>query len=462
MDLNIVILAAGQGKRMRSRLPKVLHPLGGKPLLAHVVATAERLSPKHIYIVHSKDNRPQLEAALSSPLVTWVEQAEQKGTGHALQCVLPFLPADGAILVLLGDVPLVQAETLRSLMTVCQSHTQPALGLVTATVLEPAGLGRVIRDNSNHIVKIVEHRDATPLELAVSEVNTGIMMGTVQCFSEWLPKLKAHNAQHEFYLTDIFRFAYESQVEIVSVKAPNPQEVLGVNDRLQLAAMERLYQKRLAESWLQQGVSIADPNRFDSRGELKLGEGASIDVNVVFEGKVSIGEGVFIGPFCFLKNCSIGDHVRVEAFTHCEGAIVGKGCVIGPYARLRPGTVLEQEVKIGNFVEIKKTTMAERSKANHLAYIGDAVIGRDVNIGAGTITCNYDGVNKHQTIIEDGAFIGSNTELVAPVSVGKGATIGAGTTLTKSAPAGQLTLSRVAQKTVSHWQRPSQNKEDGE
>ncbi len=462
MDLSIIVLAAGAGKRMNSKRPKVLHLLGGVPLLVRVARVARALHPQRLCILHSPHNGASLQAALTAiPDVCWAEQAHPQGTAHAVQCALSALggQASGGILVLFGDVPLISQETLERVLVSAQAQPQ-GLHFVSVRVADPCGFGRVLRNERGEVIRIVEERDASPAEKQIGEINTGILWASVSFLERYLPQVQNKNAQHEFYLTDLFQLAHQADLPIVAIPAKNPLEVLGVNDRLQLAQLERAYQRQLAEHWLLAGIHMADPARVDFRGTVVFEGEASIDINVIFEGEVRIGEGVSIGPHCVIKNSILGAGVRLEAFSHCEGAQVGPACVVGPYARLRPGTVLGQSVCVGNFVEIKKTTMGEHAKANHLTYLGDAQIGAFVNIGAGTITCNYDGAHKHTTHIEAGAFIGSNTALVAPVQVGAGATIGAGTTLTKNAPAGQLTLTRVPQKTVAHWRRPE--KQDSE
>ncbi|MES2771978.1 MAG: bifunctional UDP-N-acetylglucosamine diphosphorylase/glucosamine-1-phosphate N-acetyltransferase GlmU [Pseudomonadota bacterium] len=462
--MNIVILAAGQGTRMHSALPKVLHPLAGKPMLAHLIATAKRLLPHKLCLVYGY-GADQLKAAFASTSdaeaeLCWVEQTQQLGTGHAVQQALPYLldapAAAGAAattLVLYGDVPLLRFETLQSL---CQA-AQGRLAILTQHLAEPGAYGRIVRDAEARVLRIVEAKDATPSERAINEVNTGIMALPTACLRRWLAQLNNDNAQREYYLTDIVALAAAEGVDIATVAAEHPWEVLGVNDKAQLATLERVVQTQYAAKLLAQGVRLADPARLDVRGELHCGRDVFIDINAVFEGVVSLGDGVSIGPNCVLQNAQIGAGTQIAAFSHLSEVVVGEAARIGPFARLRPGTELGEGVHVGNFVELKNSQIGAQSKVNHLAYIGDAQIGRRVNVGAGTITCNYDGVNKHQTIIEDDVFIGSDSQLVAPVVVGRGATLGAGTTLTRDAPADALTVSRTRQISISDWKRPQKN-----
>lgn len=447
--MNIVILAAGQGKRMHSNLPKVLHPLAGKPLVRHVIDTARTLSPSRLCIVfgHGGD---AVRSALDASDLAWALQEPQLGTGHAVLQAVPFLDGEGTTVVLYGDVPLIRAETLRRLIHAAAD----GLAVLTVEVDDPHGYGRMVRDASGRVVRIVEQKDATPEERAIREINTGIMAMPTARLGHWLSRLSSDNAQREYYLTDIVGLATEDGVPVRTASPDHAWEVLGVNSKVQLAELERVAQRSLAEQLMEQGVRLADPARIDVRGELRCGRDVFIDVNCVFEGLVVLDEAVEIGPNCVLKDARIGAGTRLEAFTHVEDAIVGADGRIGPFARLRPGAELAEDVHVGNFVEIKKSTIAAHSKANHLAYIGDATIGSRVNVGAGTITCNYDGANKHRTVIEDDAFIGSDTQLVAPVTVGRGATLGAGTTLTKDAPPDSLTISRAKQVSISGWKRP--------
>ncbi|MRD73376.1 UDP-N-acetylglucosamine diphosphorylase/glucosamine-1-phosphate N-acetyltransferase [Rhodocyclus tenuis] len=448
--MNIVILAAGQGKRMNSALPKVLHPLGGKALLAHVLTAARHLQPQRLCVVHGHGGEV-VRAALDAPDLVWALQEPQLGTGHAVQQALPALDASAAAtLVLYGDVPLIKVETLSSLVAAAGD----GMALLTAELADPTGYGRIVRDAHGTVQRIVEQKDADAREQAIREINTGIMVLPTAHLAAWLGALSNNNAQGEYYLTDLVAQAVAHGVAVRTVTVGDVWETAGVNSKTQLAELERVLQRRIADSLMAEGVRLADPARLDVRGDLRCGRDVFIDVNCVFEGDVVLGEGVEIGPNCVVKDAQIGAGTKVAAFSHLDRATVGCAAAIGPYARLRPGSELGNDVHIGNFVEIKNTRIADHSKANHLAYVGDAIIGQRVNIGAGTITCNYDGVNKHQTIIEDDAFIGSDTQLVAPVTVGRGATLGAGTTLTHDAPAEALTLSRVRQTTLSGWKRP--------
>ncbi|MQY51935.1 bifunctional UDP-N-acetylglucosamine diphosphorylase/glucosamine-1-phosphate N-acetyltransferase GlmU [Rhodocyclus gracilis] len=448
--MNIVILAAGQGKRMNSALPKVLHPLGGKALLAHVLTAARHLQPQRLCVVHGHGGEV-VRAALDAPDLVWALQEPQLGTGHAVQQALPALDASAAAtLVLYGDVPLIKVETLSSLVAAAGD----GMALLTAELADPTGYGRIVRDAHGTVQRIVEQKDADAREQAIREINTGIVVLPTAHLAAWLGALSNNNAQGEYYLTDLVAQAVAHGVAVRTVTVGDVWETAGVNSKTQLAELERVLQRRIADSLMAEGVRLADPARLDVRGDLRCGRDVFIDVNCVFEGDVVLGEGVEIGPNCVVKDAQIGAGTKVAAFSHLDRATVGCAAAIGPYARLRPGSELGNDVHIGNFVEIKNTRIADHSKANHLAYVGDAIIGQRVNIGAGTITCNYDGVNKHQTIIEDDAFIGSDTQLVAPVTVGRGATLGAGTTLTHDAPAEALTLSRVRQTTLSGWKRP--------
>ena len=451
--MNIVILAAGLGKRMHSNLPKVLHPLAGKALVSHVIERARRLSPEKLCMVYGHGG-DVVRSTLSAPDLSWALQEPQLGTGHAVQQALPYLSEGGITLVLYGDVPLIQEETLKRLLHVAKD----ALAILTVELADPAGYGRIVRDEAGHVVGIVEQKDASPEELAIREINTGIMAMPTARLSEWLGRLSNDNAQKEYYLTYIVGMAADEGLPVRTAHPRHHWEVLGVNSKVQLAELERIYQRSLAERLMEQGVRLADPARIDVRGELVCGRDVFIDVNCVFEGRVELGDAVEVGPNCVLKNAALGAGARLAAFSHLEDAIVGPDGQIGPFARLRPGTVLAEDVHVGNFVEIKKSTLAAHSKANHLAYIGDATIGSRVNVGAGTITCNYDGANKHQTVIEDDAFIGSDTQLVAPVTVGRGATVGAGTTLTRDAPPDSLTVSRARQTSIAGWKRPAKSK----
>jgi bifunctional UDP-N-acetylglucosamine pyrophosphorylase/glucosamine-1-phosphate N-acetyltransferase len=450
MRLEVIILAAGQGTRMYSELPKVLHELGGKPLLAHVIAATQPLQADATHVVcgHGAE---QVRAQVDGPGLDWVLQSEQKGTGHAVLQALPRVDANARVLVLYGDVPLVQPVTLRALVDAAADHD---LALLTAELPDPSGYGRIVRDGRNCVLRVVEEKDASVRERALREINTGMLVAPALALRRWLADVEADNVQQEYYLTDIVTLAAKEGCNIITRQAQSVWEILGVNSKVELANLERMYQQWQAQSLLRQGVTLRDPGRFDLRGELQAGRDVVIDVNVVLEGKVVLGDGVHIGPNNLIRSSSIGAGSEVLANCVIEQAVIGRDCRIGPFARLRPGPQLADHVHVGNFVEIKKSAIGEGSKINHLSYVGDTVVGKNVNIGAGTITCNYDGANKHQTIIGDGAFIGSDTQLVAPVTVGAGATIGAGSTITKDAPAGVLTLSRAEQKTRRGWKRP--------
>lgn len=451
MTLGVVILAAGRGTRMCSNLPKVLHPLAGQPLLAHVLNAAATLDAAQQVVVFGHGGA-QVPAALAERDCTWVEQVEQRGTGHAVQLALPALaPSVERVLVLYGDVPLITSATLRRLLTV---SANTALGLLTAELCNPTGYGRIVRNHAGRVLRIVEQRDATLAEQEISEVNTGFLVADRAQLTDWLARIKNDNAQGEFYLTDVIALAAQDGITVASTQPGCLVEVTGVNDRVQLAELERIYQHQAAEKLMRSGVSLADPARFDLRGTLHADSDVSLDINVIIEGEVRLATGVRVGPNCVLKNCSIGANTEIFANCVIEGAEVGANARIGPFARLRPAAQLADDTHVGNFVEIKKTTLGRGSKANHLSYLGDAEIGAGVNIGAGTITCNYDGVNKSLTQIGDAAFIGSNTALVAPVKVGAGATIGAGSVISRDAPAQQLTLTRSRQTTIPSWQRP--------
>jgi bifunctional UDP-N-acetylglucosamine pyrophosphorylase/glucosamine-1-phosphate N-acetyltransferase len=450
MPIQVVILAAGLGKRMFSDTPKVLHHLAGKPLLAHVIQVAEAVSTDYSPIVVFGHQGDKVREALAHFHVRWVEQTKQLGTGHALQQALPDIATDANVLVLSGDVPLISIDTLKALINATPNH---AIGMITAHVSNPKGYGRIKRPNNN-IIGVIEEKDATDDERTITEINMGIYLVPAAYLKKWLPTLENKNAQSEYYLTDIITKAVQEKITVHSVSPAKHEEILGVNDKLQLATLERFYQREYAEKLMRQGVTILDPARVDFRGEVQVGRDVSIDVNVIFAGKVVIGDACIIGPNTILKDVTIGSRVEIKANSMIDGATIASDCVIGPFARLRPGTELEANAHIGNFVEIKKSRVGSFSKINHLTYIGDSEIGMRVNVGAGTITCNYDGVNKHKTIIHDDAFIGSCTQLVAPVTVGAAATIGAGSTITADAPANKLTLSRVPQTTVKDWVRP--------
>jgi bifunctional UDP-N-acetylglucosamine pyrophosphorylase/glucosamine-1-phosphate N-acetyltransferase len=449
--LNVVILAAGLGKRMHSTLPKVLHPLAGKPLISHVLATARTLLPGKICVVYGYGGElvPQV---INDDELIWVKQDPQMGTGHALLQTLPHLDSNGVTLVLYGDVPLTSVETLKKLIA---TSAESILALLTLELDDPSGYGRIVRNSEGHgVIAIVEEKDASESEHQICEINTGIMVVPNQFLHNWLPKLENKNSQKEYYLTDIVKMAVTDGVKVDATHPEHAWETLGINSKVQLAALERIYQDETAGRLLDQGVTLSDPSRIDIRGQLFCGSDVSIDINCIFEGAVQLGDGVRVGANCILKNTKIQAGTQIAPFSLIEDAEIGKDCRIGPYARIRPGTHLSDEVHIGNFVEIKNSSISTGSKANHLSYIGDSIVGKNVNIGAGTITCNYDGANKHQTIIEDNVFIGSDTQLIAPVTVAKGATIGAGSTITKTAPPESLTLSRAKQMSISNWKRP--------
>jgi bifunctional UDP-N-acetylglucosamine pyrophosphorylase / glucosamine-1-phosphate N-acetyltransferase len=451
-ELNIVILAAGLGKRMNSSLPKVLHSLAGKPLLSHVLDTANALLPHKICVVYGHGNDAVLDAIDNNELV-WVKQEPQLGTGHALMQALPHLDKKGLTLVLYGDVPLISLETLQRLIS---ASSNESLALLTVRLDEPAGYGRIVRNNeANNIIRIVEDKDTNIDQQKIKEVNTGIMVIPNANLQDWLPKLEDKNSQKEYYLTDIVALAAKAGEKIEVVHPSNNWEVTGVNSKVQLAALERTYQKNYAEKLLEQGITLTDPSRIDIRGKLNCGKDVEIDINCIFEGEVIIGDGVKIGAHCILKNVKIKSGTTIFPFSLIEDSDIGKDCKVGPFSRIRPGTILADEIHIGNFVEIKNSSINYGSKINHLSYIGDAIVGKKVNVGAGTITCNYDGVNKFQTVIEDNVFIGSDTQLIAPVKITNGSTIGAGSTITMNTPPEELTLSRSKQRSITGWKRPT-------
>jgi bifunctional UDP-N-acetylglucosamine pyrophosphorylase/glucosamine-1-phosphate N-acetyltransferase len=450
--LSIVILAAGQGKRMKSDLPKVLQPLAGKPLLRHVIDTACTLQPVSLHVVYGHGGDIVRGALADAPVSSWCLQAEQLGTGHAVQQALPALHDGELALILYGDVPLVSADTLRSLVALAGPKT---MSLLTVMLEDPTGYGRIVRDARGKVRRIVEQKDATARERKIREGNTGLMAVPVKWLRRWLGKLKNSNAQGEYYLTDIIAMAVRDKVAIAPLVSPTMAEVLGINDKQQLAEVEAHYRAARARELMHAGVTVVDPARLDVRGSLRTGRDVFIDANVVFEGEVQLGDRVHIGPHCVLRDCRIDHDVRVQSHCVIEEASVGAGSIIGPFARLRPGAALAAEVHIGNFVEVKNSSLAVGAKANHLAYVGDATVGARVNIGAGTIIANYDGANKHHTTIGDDAHTGSNSVLVAPITVGEGATIGAGSTVTRSVPPGKLTVARAKQLTLDGWKRPS-------
>jgi bifunctional UDP-N-acetylglucosamine pyrophosphorylase / glucosamine-1-phosphate N-acetyltransferase len=447
--LHVIVLAAGKGQRMMSDLPKVLHCLGGKPLLERVIDTARQLQPETTHVVYGNGGSMVSQALKHLP-VRWVEQPELLGTGHAVLQALPYCPDEGRVLILYGDVPLISVESLKNLL---ETTPPDALGLIVAELPNPDGFGRIIRDQNGRITAIVEHRDASEQQRAIKEINTGIMTAPARDLKKWLPQLKNANRQNEYYLTDIIALAAAASIPVYGAKSACNEETRGVNDRAELAALERFYQQRTALELMRKGVTLADPARLDVRGDVSIAADVSIDINVILEGRVVIGKNSRIGPHVVLKNVEIGEDVEILAHSVIEGAVIADHCQVGPFARIRPESVLEAKVKVGNFVEVKKSRLGLGSKANHLSYLGDAEIGAQVNIGAGTITCNYDGKNKHQTHIADGAFIGSNTSLVAPVSIEKNATIGAGSTITRDAPADTLTVARARQTTIKGWRR---------
>jgi bifunctional UDP-N-acetylglucosamine pyrophosphorylase/glucosamine-1-phosphate N-acetyltransferase len=446
--LNVVILAAGRGTRMHSDKPKVLHALAGKALVQHVLDCAHKLDPQTICVVYGHGGEA-VPKALNTSEIFFVLQEPQLGTGHAVQQAMPHLDDDGQTLVLYGDVPLIQHTTLHQMQ-----QAGSGLTLLTVNMDNPTGYGRIVRNENGDVLSIVEEKDATPEQREIVEVNTGILLAPTRLLRAWLAKLRTNNTQGEYYLTDIVGMAVEDGVVVHTVQPNHEWEIHGINSKSQLAVLERTWQQVEAQRLLVQGVTLADPARLDVRGQLNCGRDVEIDIGCIFEGEVTLGNNVKIGAYCIIKNASIADGTQVAPFSHVDSSIVGRDCRIGPYARLRPGTILHDEVHVGNFVEIKNSEINEFSKANHLSYIGDTTIGRRVNIGAGTITCNYDGANKHRTVIEDDVFIGSDTQLVAPVKVARGSTIGAGSTITRDTPAGELSLSRSKQMTVNGWQRP--------
>ena len=454
-SLHIVILAAGQGTRMRSQLPKVLQPLGDRPLLAHVVETAQSLQPERIHVVYGHGGE-QVQSALDYLDVNWVLQAERLGTGHAVNQAMGHIPDTADVLVLYGDVPLIHAATLENLTAVCASQ---AVALLTVDMQNPDGYGRIIRDNQSKVVGIVEQKDASEAEIAVNEVNTGLLCAPAIILKQMLSQLDNRNANGEYYLTDIVALAARDNHRIVACQPGSAQEVHGINNKLELSIAERILQRRNAEAAMAAGVTLRDPARFDVRGTLVAGTDTVIDINVLIEGDVRLGDNVRIGANCCLRHCEIGAGTHILPNTVIEYSRIGENCQIGPFARLRPDTEISDRAKVGNFVETKKIQVGAGSKINHLSYVGDAKLGTDVNVGAGVITCNYDGAKKHLTVIGDGAFIGSDCQLVAPVEIGAGATIGAGSTITKNAPAQQLTVTRARQVSVDGWKRPVKKKE---
>ncbi|AAV83449.1 bifunctional UDP-N-acetylglucosamine diphosphorylase/glucosamine-1-phosphate N-acetyltransferase GlmU [Idiomarina loihiensis] len=454
MKLRVVILAAGKGTRMRSELPKVLHKVANKPMVEHVIDTARSLKPDAINLIYGHGG-DQLKQAIAGDDLTWVEQREQLGTGHAVQQVIPHLKSSEKVIILYGDVPLLTESTLIKLVT---ASANTSLGLLTMTLAEPTGYGRIVRNERRSVTGIVEQKDANAQQLAINEVNTGIMIADSDKLKSWLEQLSNDNAQKEYYLTDIVAMAAREGINIATAQPDNAQEVEGANNRQQLASLERALQQRQAEELMTQGVTLIDPARFDCRGKLSAGSDVTIDINAVFEGNVVLGDRVVIEPNCVIRNSVIGDDTVIRANSHIEDAKVAKGCKVGPFARLRPGAELADEAQVGNFVEMKKSRLGKGSKASHLTYLGDTQVGEYANIGAGTITCNYDGVNKALTEIGDGAFIGSNSSLVAPVAIGKNATVGAGSVITRAVADEELAVARGKQRNISGWQRPQSKK----
>lgn len=447
--LNVVILAAGKGTRMFSNTPKVLHKVAGRPILQHVINCAKKLNANKIIVVYGFGGE-QVKQAFAHEAVIWVEQAEQLGTGHAMQQAQPYLDIDAKTLILLGDVPLVDALGCEQLL----QQSNNTLALLSYKKSDPTGYGRIVRNLHDKVMAIVEHKDATIEQLAINEVNTGMMAMPNHLLTNWLTRLKNDNAQAEYYLTDIIGFAVQDGIEVVAELSQDEWAVTGINSKLDLAQIERVYQNRYASELLKQGVTLADPARIDVRGYLTVAKDVEIDVGCVFEGQVALGEGVKVSAYCVIKDTTIAAGTVIAPYTHIVESIVGENAHIGPYARLRPGTVLQADTHIGNFVELKNAQVDVGSKINHLSYVGDTTVGKQVNIGAGTITCNYDGANKFRTVIEDNVFIGSDSQLIAPVIIGAGATIAAGSTITKDAPAGELSISRGRQITVKGWKRP--------
>ncbi len=448
--LTVVVLAAGQGTRMKSDLPKVLHTIGARPMLAHVIDSAQFLNPDAIHVVYGHGGERVKERLQDLP-VSWVLQSQQLGTGHAVNQAMKEIADSQIVLVLYGDVPLISPATLSRLVDAAKDSS---LGLLTAELGDPTGYGRIVRDAAGNITSIVEQKDASPDQLAIAEINTGMLAVNAGQLRDWLSGIDNGNSQGEYYLTDIIALAVESGVRINAISTLDLPEIEGVNNRVQLAELERVFQQRQAKRLMLEGVTLRDPARFDLRGSLKVGRDVEIDIGVIIEGEVKIGDRCYIGPNCILKDVVLGSDVRVEANSILDSSTLGNHCLIGPFARLRPECQLADDVKVGNFVEVKKSTVDKGSKINHLTYVGDTRMGANVNVGAGTITCNYDGANKHRTVIGDDVFIGSNSQLVAPVTIGDGATIGAGSTITRDTPAGELTLSRGEQKTLKGWKRP--------
>lgn len=452
--LEVVILAAGKGTRMRSSLPKVLHRLAGKPFIEHVLDRSRDLNAEKVHLVVGHGAQ-QVEATLAPQQANFILQSPQLGTGHAVQQVLPHLCEKSTVLILYGDVPLIKTETLNALL---EKVTPTSMSLLTVSLENPQGYGRIVRGVSGNITAIVEQKDASQPQLQINEVNTGVMAVSARHLLQWLPQLSKDNAQGEYYLTDIIALAVASDVQVLSSNANSASEVMGVNNRQQQAQLERFYQRDMAEQLMINGATLADPARIDCRGTLVTGEDCFIDINCVFEGKVTLGNNVSIGPNCHLKDMTVGDNTEVFANCVLEASQIASNCLVGPFARIRPGTQLEDGAKLGNFVETKKSVVGKGSKINHLSYVGDAIIGQNVNIGAGAITCNYDGANKHKTHIGDDVFIGSNTALVAPLALGENVTVAAGSTVTHDVESQQLVVARTRQKNIAGWQRPLKQK----
>jgi len=452
--LHIVILAAGEGTRMKSDKPKMLQTVGGRAMLVHLLDTATALEPEHIHVVVGS-GADQVKEACRGYTVNWVHQDERRGTGHAVMQAMPDVPDESAVLVLLGDHPLIPVSLLREMIT----ETEPPLAMLTMELDDPSGYGRILRDPGGNIIGVIEHHDAAPEQHEIREVNTGIIMADAARLRAWLDRLDCNNAKQEYYLPDIFSMARSESGEVQAVMAPDFHDLQGANDRVQLAALEKRYQQRMARMLMESGVQVVDPDRLDIRGAVTAEADVCIDINVVLNGENRLGAGVTLGAGSVLTDCDLAAGTVVHPYSVLEGVVTAGACDIGPFARLRPGTVLATGCRVGNFVETKNARIGEGSKANHLSYVGDSIVGKRVNIGAGTITCNYDGANKHQTVIEDDVFIGSDTQLVAPVTVGHGATVGAGSTVTKNAPPDALTVSRSRQSSIEGWKRPSKKKD---
>ena len=455
LKTDIIILAAGKGTRMRSALPKVLHTLAGKPLLSHVLKAANTVKDAQTIVV-TGHGAELVESAVADNNTTFVKQTQQLGTAHAVACALPHLRKDSRVLILYGDVPLIDPQTIEGIL---DTVSEGQMGLLTVELQDPTGYGRILRDSNNNIEAIVEQKDATSDQLRITEVNTGVMALGSQQLQDWLPQIGNENAQGEYYLTDLIAIARKQGITITGIKPLSATEVEGVNNRRQLSELERSHQQKMAEALMDSGTSLADPHRFDQRGELKVGTDNFIDINCIFEGDVTLGSNVHIGPNCYIINSVIGDGVEIKANSVIENAVIGDRAIVGPFARIRPHTQLAADTKVGNFVEIKKSTVGKGSKINHLSYVGDAELGEGVNVGAGAITCNYDGVNKHKTKIGDNSFIGSNTTLVAPLSVDKEGFIGAGSAVTKDVESETLAVARAKQKNIKGWQPPSKRRD---